>query len=414
MLFLAAPGPASAASSEMVLNPSARTDVSGWRAQSESGAVELKRVTGLRGGPATTGLSITRDGGDGAWAYAVGALQSSFVVGRTYRMSVWLRDLAGAGRTYGIRLADGYLQNQPTAVTEYVTPAGSGWQRVTRTFVATATGAAGTAFYLALPPAGAFAVQVTGASVESAVSYAPATVRGKPSQVIGFSDSTWTARTGGGGWGNGELQTYQPQNARVDEAGRLRITADRTADGFTSARLDTLGKVSVPTGSYVEATITAPVGAGVWPAFWMLGTSMPRVGWPACGELDIFEGTGAQPTVARAAAHMAIARNPGADQQYGWDEPGGTTDLGAPLDSGPHQFGVYFDARTVRFYIDRRPTMTLWASDALAAGRTWPFGQSFFLVANVAIAGTVDSSATTFPRSMTVGPVSVWKGGVPF
>ena len=84
------------------------------------------------------------------------------------------------------------------------------------------------------------------------------------------------------------------------------------------------------------------------------------------------------------------------------------------MDAGRHLYGVYFDSRTVRFYVDRRPTMSLWASDALASGRTWPFGKSFFLLVNVAIAGGVDTSATTFPRTMTVGPITVWKGGVPF
>ncbi|MGK5684696.1 glycoside hydrolase family 16 protein [Actinoplanes sp. URMC 104] len=412
-VLLGLPAPASAASPELVVNPSARTDLGGWRAQSESGTVALKRVAGLRGAGATTGVELSRDGGDGRWAYALVGLRTTFVVGRTYRMTAWLRDPGGAGRRYGILLADGWYRNRPTATAEYVTPAGAGWQQVTRTFVATATGTADTAFYLSLPASGSFDVQVTGVSVQPATAYAPVTVRGR-AQVVGFGPDAWTARTGYGVWGNVELQTYQPSSARVDERGTLTITTERAADGFTSARLDTLGKVAVAPGSYVEAAITAPVGAGVWPAFWTMGANQPTVGWPACGELDIFEGTGARPTLAQSAVHMALAGKPSVDRQYGWGEAGAASDLGASLDAGSHLFGVYFDSRTVRFYVDRRPTMTLWASDAIASGRTWPFAKPQFLIVNVAVDGTVDSSATTFPRTMTVSPVSIWRGGVPF
>ena len=423
LVLLGLPAPARAA--EAVANGSATAGLTGWRAQSQSGTIAVRRVAGLTGAPARTGVELRREGGAGSWAYALSALRTpEFTVGGTYRMTAWLRDLGGAGRTYGILLANGYYEHRPTATAEYVSPAGTGWTRVTRTFVATATGAADTAFYLSLPPSGSFALQVTGLSVQPATSYAPARVRTAPTRTITFDGAAgsspdarvWNLQTGAGGWGNGELQTYTTStgNARLDGDGHLQITALRTADGFTSARLNTQNKVVVAPGSYVEATLTAPTGAGVWPAFWLLGANMPTVGWPACGELDVFEGTGAQPTLAKSAAHMAVAGDPRIDRQYGWGEAGGTTDLGAPTDAAGHRYGVYFDARTVRFYVDRKPTMALWASDALATGRTWPFGKPHFLLVNVAIAGDVDSSATTFPRTMTVGPIAVWKGGVPF
>ena len=417
-------GPAPARAAEAVGNGSAAIDLTGWVARSHAGTVTVRRVTGLAGAPAGTGVEVRREGGSGSWAYALSALRTpTFTVGGTYRMTAWVRDLGGAGRTYGILLANGYYEHRPTATAEYVRPTGTGWTRVTRTFVATAPGAADTAFYLTLPPSGSFALQVTGLSVQPATAYAPARIRTAPARTITFDGpagsspdaAVWNLQTGAGGWGNGERQTYTADtaNAQLDGSGHLRITALRTGGGFTSARLNTQDKVVVAPGSYVEATLTAPTGAGVWPAFWLLGAAMPAVGWPACGELDVFEGTGAQPTLAKSAAHMALAGDPRTDRQYGWGEAGGTTDLGEPTDTAGHRYGVYFDARTVRFYVDRRLTMSLWASDALASGRTWPFGKPHFLLLNVAVAGGVDTSGTTFPRTMTVGPVSVWKGGVP-
>jgi hypothetical protein len=59
--------------------------------------------------------------------------------------------------------------------------------------------------------------------------------------------------------------------------------------------------------------------------------------------------------------------------------------------------------------------MAFGLEDALASGRTWPFGNSQYLVLNVAVGGAAgDPSATSFPKSMTVGAISIWQGGTPF
>ncbi|SNY33190.1 glycoside hydrolase family 16 protein [Paractinoplanes atraurantiacus] len=403
-LLLAAPVPASAAPS----------DLSGWSVASQSGSVTLRQVTALKGGPAKTAVEVRSPGGSGSWVYALSTVKGmTFEVGRTYRMTAYLRDLGGAGRRYGMLLANGAWQHRPSTVSEYVSPANAGWQRITRTFMATAPGAADTGLYFALPASGAFTVQIADASVRAVTAYTPRSVRSAPTRTIGFSgaegtapDATvWNRQTGGGGWGNGERQVYTSStaNAQVDGSGKLKITALRTGDGgYTSARLTTEGKVTVAPGSYVEASITAPTGEAVWPAFWLLGANMPAVGWPACGELDVFEGTGSEPTRAKSAVHLA-------GRSYDWSE--GTTDLGVPLDAGSHRFGVYFDAKTVRFFVDRKPTMVLWASDVTASGRTWPFAKPQFMLLNVAVAG--DATPAFSARTMTVGPISIWRGGVP-
>jgi hypothetical protein len=84
------------------------------------------------------------------------------------------------------------------------------------------------------------------------------------------------------------------------------------------------------------------------------------------------------------------------------------------LDSRTHLYGVYFDQAMVRFYIDRKEHMAFDLEDAEASGRTWPFGNSMFLVLNVAVGGNGDPSASSFPKSMTVGAISIWEGGTPF
>jgi beta-glucanase (GH16 family) len=182
---------------------------------------------------------------------------------------------------------------------------------------------------------------------------------------------------------------------------------------FSSARLTTRDKVVVAPGSYVEASITAPTGQGVWPAFWLLGQDIETKGWPTAGEIDVLEVLGSDPRTARSALHMADRYQPTRDRPYGGDGYVGATHFDSPVDSQPHRYGVYFDESSVVFYIDDRRTFTYTAADAAASGRTWPYGQPMFLLLNVAIGGQEPPGDTQLPRSMSVGPIAIWSGRVP-
>jgi beta-glucanase (GH16 family) len=43
------------------------------------------------------------------------------------------------------------------------------------------------------------------------------------------------------------------------------------------------------THGYIEARVKMPAGAGLWPAFWLLGNGTGAQGWPGTGEIDMFE-----------------------------------------------------------------------------------------------------------------------------
>ena len=136
------------------------------------------------------------------------------------------------------------------------------------------------------------------------------TPKGAPYWVLAWSDefdedsidrSKWTFDIGNGpnGWGNNELEYYTdlPQNAYVKD-GFLNIVAlKQSYNGFqyTSARMKTQGLFSVTYGR-IEMRAKLPFGNGIWPAFWMLGDNIDQVGWPACGEIDIMELVGYDPT----------------------------------------------------------------------------------------------------------------------
>lgn len=118
----------------------------------------------------------------------------------------------------------------------------------------------------------------------------------------------WTASNGNGcqinlcGYGNQELEFYHPNNLALVsvpfEPGTraLAITAKREVMGsnqFTSGKIDSSGKVQVKYGMVEFRIATPPVGIGLWPAAWMLGTS-PQA-WPRNGEIDLMEMGGRQP-----------------------------------------------------------------------------------------------------------------------
>ncbi|MEM9301319.1 MAG: glycoside hydrolase family 16 protein [Pseudomonadota bacterium] len=101
----------------------------------------------------------------------------------------------------------------------------------------------------------------------------------------------WSYDLGDNGWGNQELQNYtnDPANVRVRD-GNLEITAlGGGGEPFTSGRIKTEDKV-IFTYATLEARIRVPdLADGLWPAFWTLGNNFSQIGWPRCGELDVFE-----------------------------------------------------------------------------------------------------------------------------
>jgi beta-glucanase (GH16 family) len=105
---------------------------------------------------------------------------------------------------------------------------------------------------------------------------------------------------------NNELQAYVDTNsttflvsgaaAEGAKNGALVIRPQwmpgfKTKDGqdfdFISGRINTKDKFEFNYGK-AEARIKLTEGAGLWPAWWMLGNGM----WPACGEIDIMEYVG--------------------------------------------------------------------------------------------------------------------------
>lgn len=201
--------------------------------------------------------------------------------------------------------------------------------------------------------------------------------------------SVWVAELGGGGWGDDQLQTYTrpPSNAALTGEGQLAITArgDITSSGsVTSARLTTRGRVAFRYGR-IAARMKVPAGAGVWPAFWMLGADIGEVGWPACGEIDVMEYVGGDPTAVHATIHApgyaGVGRGIGRRHA-----------LAAALADDFHTYAVDWSAERLTWLIDDDEYFHL-TPDAVPG--PWPFDQFFHLVLNLAIGGTWPGNTPT-------------------
>jgi len=208
----------------------------------------------------------------------------------------------------------------------------------------------------------------------------------------------WTMETGNPGVNN-EKEYYQAANATVT-GGNLVITAKNQSMGgspYTSARMNTSGKFSVQYGR-IEASIKLPLGAGLWPAFWMLGTNIGTIGWPQCGETDIMEHINATSTI-----YGTIHWYDNGNTQYG-----GTTTTNA---DAYHLYAVEWDTNSINWYVDG--TLYNTANIANNINNTGAFQNPFFIILNMAVAGdfpgqTVD--LTKLPATMMVDYVRVYKG----
>jgi len=223
----------------------------------------------------------------------------------------------------------------------------------------------------------------------------------------------WTAETGGNGWGNDELEYYtsSTRNAR-QEHGSLIIEAIHEpyvgADGlkrdYTSARLKTQHKFSQAYGRF-EARIKMPQGKGMWPAFWLLGDDIDLVHWPNCGEIDIVENIGIEPSIIHGTIH-----GPGYSGAHGIGSSFTLPDS-EPFSDDFHVFAVEWEPQEIRFYVDNHLYATRRPSD-LPAGAKWVYDHPFFIILNLAVGGNWPGNpdeTTRFPQKMLVDYVRVYR-----
>ncbi len=206
-------------------------------------------------------------------------------------------------------------------------------------------------------------------------------------------------------WGNAQLEydTDRPENVSLDGQGNLAITARRESfqgQPYTSARILTRGLFEQAYGRF-EARIQMPSGPGMWPAFWLLGANFDTVGWPACGEIDIMEYRGQEPSTVHGSLH-GPGYSAGNAVTRRFDLPQDR------FDTGFHVFAVEWGEDYIDWYVNDTLYQSIKPSDLPAA---WVYDHPFYIILNLAVGGNYvgpPNESTTFPQTMLVDWVRVY------
>lgn len=262
-----------------------------------------------------------------------------------------------------------------------------------------------------------------------------------------FNPNRWNRIEGNGcqygpqlcGWGNQELQFYGLDNLGIEEVlgepntKMLAIEARRQAregSAFTSGKITSENKVSIQYGM-IETRIRVPdLATGLWPAFWMLGTS--TASWPRKGEIDIMEmghrqaainefhpGTSVNNFVGSNAIFWAqeacVPGNESCAAMTSWQTDNAYVSI-APMKNRFVTYRLYWTDEYLRFTaIDRGVEYDMYDSPIPNNRPDGVFNQPFYLLMNLAVGGNFTDAATpaqvTAPLSakMYVDYVRVYK-----
>ncbi|MFH0841306.1 MAG: glycoside hydrolase family 16 protein [Bacteroidota bacterium] len=200
---------------------------------------------------------------------------------------------------------------------------------------------------------------------------------------------------------NNELQYYTPrriENSVVGNGNLMIIGRKEPWDwaGYTSARINTLGKHSWTYGKF-EARIKLPEGQGIWPAFWMLGGNIEQIGWPECGEIDIMEHINNEDIL-----YGTLHWHDGKHMQDGGKTPCNLADY--------HDYAVEWDADSIKWFLDGKQYHQVVIRDSVKS--TSEFHKPCYLILNLAIGGSWPGNpdeTTIFPDTVFVDWVRVYQ-----
>jgi beta-glucanase (GH16 family) len=224
-----------------------------------------------------------------------------------------------------------------------------------------------------------------------------------------LNSTDWTFENGDGcpgncGWGNNELEYYQPGNLSFQD-GKLIIEAKKETVGnkpYTSSKIVSRGKKFFKFGR-IDFRAILPKGKGIWPAFWMMPQDNVYGGWPRSGELDIMENIGHEPNRTYGTLHFG---------------PGpGSTQLGRSytLPSGIfndqfHVFSIEWKQNEIKWLVDNVVYSTYTNADF--GSNNYPFNENFYFIVNLAVGGNWPGNpdgTTYIPQFLIVDYLRVYQ-----
>jgi beta-glucanase (GH16 family) len=224
----------------------------------------------------------------------------------------------------------------------------------------------------------------------------------------------WRTETGPGQ--NNELQYYTApaaKNTFHNGLGQLVIEArKKTTPGsscpggpcqYTSGRINSSGKFAFTYGR-VTASIKVSGTPGLWPAFWLLGSNFPTVGWPNSGEIDIMEHLGREPGLVHSSLHA-----PGYSGGNAFTK---SYAINGDFKDAFHEYTVEWNRNQMTFYVDGKVSFTFTRAQLESTRGPWVFDHPFFLILNNAVGGDwpgPPNSSSVFPQRMVIDYVRVYQ-----
>ena len=219
-----------------------------------------------------------------------------------------------------------------------------------------------------------------------------------------LDENIWNFELGNGcpnicGWGNNEKQIYTKTNNLIKD-GYLIITVKSEGDAYTSTRITTANKKEFQYGR-IEVRAKIPTGKGIWPAFWMLGSNISKVGWPKSGEIDILEYVGREPNTIFTTLHTQDSHGNSVNTKK--------TEIKG-VEQGFHVYAIDWTKDKIEFLVDNQSIYVF--SPEVKNENTWPFNQPFYFLLNVAVGGNFggyDIDKTIFPQEFIIDYIKVYQ-----
>lgn len=233
-----------------------------------------------------------------------------------------------------------------------------------------------------------------------------------------YRTGNWQVNSSGApvvsGWGNRELQYYttSPNNLRLNDSCLQIIARKETSPEqfgqkypYTSARIDSFGKFSFTFGR-IEFRACCPLGAGLWPAVWMLPLDNAYGPWAASGEIDLLETKGRLRDKIYGTIHYGGACPNNLHREHSFSLP-----LGTGIDSF-HIYECVWEPGKISWIVDG--ILYAQISEWGLPGDTKPFDRPFYLLINLAVGGTFDLPSEkkitdVFPSKFLVDYIRVFQ-----
>jgi len=137
----------------------------------------------------------------------------------------------------------------------------------------------------------------------------------------------------------------------------------------------------------------------------VLGANFGDVGWPHCGEIDIMELLGHEPSTTHGTAHWGPQ-----GQSWSYNDKGEYhLTEGKKFSDEYHVFSIIWEPGQIDWYLNDNKFFTIRPADV---NGNYPFNAEFFFIFNIAVGGQwpgYPDDTTVFPQRMIVDYIRVFQ-----